>query len=416
MKARHITIIGITVLLLAALMTGVVQALEVGSETPLTVGALENVRDYAPAVSPSSPSYAIDAGRLFAGGPGAWTEIPTPQDVIVNAVALDNQRPDVVYIGAANELAAYRSTDAGRTWLRVSLSDTPGGVTDIAVDSAQRLVYAGTDTAGLFRLRDVGSSVIVGGQLLLDEPVRQVATDSAGTALAFARTDTTLYRAENFGLAWSVVDNLHSTPTSLAIADTAPATVYVGTVDRGVLTSADGQTWSLANDGLGMGPGTQLHIDALAVDPLEPEQIYVAASYLHGGTVVRQTSSRIAFSANGAASWELTGDEMPAAVTDLLPVSGRPGAVYALTSQSRSPIALGDTPSVAANTANPAAAPVTTPAGGANQIPLAWIIAALAALALGLVVTYSLRDRDARPLPQAMSMGPLETQTVNVVG
>ena len=69
-------------------------------------------------------------------------------------------------------------------WLRVPLtSDYIGGVTAIAVDSVQRLVYVGTDTAGLFRLRDVGSSMLVSGQLLLDEPVIEVVADSAGSGL-----------------------------------------------------------------------------------------------------------------------------------------------------------------------------------------------------------------------------------------
>ena len=398
-------------------MTGVVQALETRTEAPAAVTTLENVRDYFPATSHDGSSYAIDAGRLFAGRPGAWTEVRTPQGIIVNAVALDAQRSDVVYIGAANELAVYRSSDAGQTWLRILLSETPGGVTDIAVDSAQRLIYAGTDTAGVFRLRDVGSSVVVGGQLLLDEPVRQVATDSSGIALAFARTDTALYRADNFGLAWSTVDNLHSSPTSVVVANTVPATVYVGTVDRGVLTSTDGQTWTMDNDGLGMGPGTRLRVDALAVDPMQPEQVYAATSFLFGSTAVHQTPSRIASSGDGAANWNMLDAEFTASVTDLLPVSGKPGAVYALTTESRSPLALFDAPAVAASAdVAPAAAPATASSAGGEPIPVAWMIAALAALALGLAVSYELRQRSSRPLPQGFSMAALETQTVNVVG
>ena len=374
------------------------------------------MRDYAAATSAASANYAVDAGRLFAGEPGAWREIQTPQGVIVSAVSPDAQRPQTIYIGAANSLSIYRSTDAGQSWLPIRLSDTPGGVTDIAVDTTQRLVYAGTDTAGVFRLRDVGSSVVVGGQLLLDEPVRQVAADSTGAALAFARTDTALYRAENFGLAWSVVDNLHSSPTSIAIANTTPAAVYVGTADRGVLTSTDGSTWMMANDGLGMAPGTRLHVDALAVDPLQPDQVYVSASFLFGSTVVHQTPSRIASSTNGAAVWDLLDAELTASVTDLLPVSGQPGAVYALTAQSRSPLALFDAPPVAvASAAREIAAAPSTASASTQAIPVAWLIAAAAAVALGLAVSYELRQRSSSPHAQGFSMAALETQTVNVV-
>lgn len=218
-----------------------------------------------------SQSYAIDGGVLFVGGPNGWVEVPTPDGVIVGAVTLDRKHLASLYIGAANALAIYRSAEGGEIWLRVSLSEGYiGGVTDLAVDSAQRLVYVGTDTAGLFRLREVGSTLVVDGYLFLDKPVIEVAADNMGAGLAFARTRDALYRAGNDGLSWVRVENLGSPPTALAIADSNPATIYVGTVDRGLVKSQDGLTWTTANEGLGFVPGSRLQIDALAVDPQQP--------------------------------------------------------------------------------------------------------------------------------------------------
>ena len=180
MKVRYLLMIAITLVMIGALFAGAVQTLE-AQPAPLAVRtSVENVRAYAPAVSVDSLSYVVDGGVLFSGAPGDWTEVRTPADIIVGAVAADSVRPDLLYIGAANELALYRSADAGENWLRIPLSNEVGGVTDIAVDGVQRIVYAGTDTAGVFRLRDVGSSMVVGGQLLLDEPVREVVADSSG--------------------------------------------------------------------------------------------------------------------------------------------------------------------------------------------------------------------------------------------
>lgn len=393
-RKSTISIILLTAILIGAVFTGVVNALNANATVAVKTH-LSNVRAYTPAPAAKSVSYAVDGGVLFAGGPQGWTEITTPENVIVGAVAVDRNAPQTLYIGAANEMTIYRSIDAGSHWLRVPLTqESVGGVTDIAVDSNQRLVYVGTDNAGLFRLRDVGSSMIVSGHLLLTEPVLEVATDNTGAGLAFVRTPWKLYRAENGGLSWVNVDNLGSTPTALAITDGAgqPATVYVGTVDRGLVKSNDGHNWSVANNGLGFVPGSRLHVDALAADPTQPNVLYVATSYLYGSTEVHQNPVGVSLSTTGAQSWMTLQSNDKTAVTELLPVSGETGAVYALTNQSRTPLALGRATLLAANgTSNPAA--VVSNTDVFNTGILAWLVAALAALALLFAIGNDLRSR-----------------------
>ena len=381
MKIRTVLTIAISLLLISAVFVGAVSAYTT-SAAMVDKSALENVRAFAPAVEDGGTSFALDGGELFVGEPGNWIQVRVPRNVIVNAVAIDARNNNVVYIGAANELAIYRSGDAGQRWQRIPLtSDFIGAVTDIAVDSQQRLLYVGTDTAGLFRLRDVGSSVIVSGQLLLDEPVLEVTVDPAGSGLGFARTEWNLYRAEDFGLRWLQVDNLGTVATAVAFAETTPATVYVGTTDRGLLKSADGLTWNTANEGLGMTPGTRLRIDALAVDPLDPNVLYVASSYLFGSTTIHVTPAGVAMSADGAASWAALDVPTDVAVAELLPVSGEVGGAFALMANSRTPLALGNAEMIAE--ANAEAAVVTAakePVTGTSWA--AWIVAGLAALTL----------------------------------
>jgi hypothetical protein len=356
------------------------------------------VRDVAPATIAGHPDLVVDSSGLYVGQPGSWLALPIPPDVIPSAVAVDRRSTDGelqewIYLGAANKLAVYRTGDRGRTWLPVPLSyEYIGGVTDLAIDPVQRLLYVGTDTAGLFRLRDVGSSLIIGGQLLLDDPVRQVAVDATGSGMALARTDWTLYRAENFGLRWSAVENLHSSPTAIVIAGN-PATAYVGTVDRGVLKSGDGRTWTMANAGLGAVPGSRLHVDSLAVDPFQPEVLYVATSFLYGTTEVHQTPSRVAISTDAALAWTPL-DDTPladASVAEILPVGGQTGALYVLTTASRTPAPAGAAEAIVATAPAPAVA-----TGIANGL-LAWVVAGLAAVALGFALVSDLRSR--RPVP-----------------
>ncbi len=444
MHIRHIAILITTIVLLIAVFTGAIQALEQQPAPAHVKMTLENVRDYVPATSDQLPNYAVDGGLLYMGENGRWTEIPTPKDMIVGAVALDKERPGVLYIGAANELTLFKSNDNGQSWITVPLSDAAGGVTDIAVDSQQRIVFVGTDSAGVFRLRDVDSSMVVGGQLLLDEPVRQVVTDNTGQSLAFARTDTALYRADNFGLSWVTVGDLHSAPTAVAIVDTTPATVYVGTVDRGVLVSTDGATFELANEGLGLLPGTRLHVDALAADGMNADRLYVATSYLLGEKSVHESTSTVYRTENSAETWLPIADAADYAsvayITDLIPVSGVEGAVYALGESSRAPVALFDEPALAMNpapsqvTAWPlpdmamqqdttlsmaSSEAATSPNVAANaetgQFPVVWLIAVFAVIALGGLVIVDLRARQASAWREGMQLTPMDTQTATVV-
>jgi len=289
-----ILFIGITVLLLSAVYTSVVSAVSTAllSNTKPT---LENVRDYAPAATAGAVTYAIDGGFLYAGQPNKWVQRPTPPEVVVGAVAVDPSDPQKVYIGAANALTLYWSTDGGQSWRRVPLTDQyVGGITDLAFNSAQRTLYVATDTAGIFRLRDVGTSLILSGQSYLDQPVLEVVSDQSGAGLAFARTEWHLYKAVNNGLQWLALDTLTSAPTALAITEGNPATVYVGTVDRGLLKSQDGYRWETVNAGFIQEAGSRLQIDALAVDPAQPTVLYVASSYLFGHTAVHQTAAGVA--------------------------------------------------------------------------------------------------------------------------
>lgn len=393
MTVRKFFSLSILFILIGTVFAGAVhargQAAEVKAE-------LQNVRAYAPVIADGGRTFAVDGGKLYAGTPGNWINIKVPGDVIVNAVALDASDPNLVYIGAGNELALYRSQDGGASWQRIPLSaEVVGAVTSIAVDSTQRLVYAASDTAGLFRLRDVGTSMILSGHLLVDEPVLEVVADSSGSGQVFARTAWSLYRAEDFGLRWLQVTGLGSAPTALAIAPTTPATIYVGTTDRGLLTSRDGLTWTTANEGLGMSPGTRLTVDALAIDPQQPEVLYVATSYLFGSTTLHTTPVGVAMSVDGAGTWQALAAIGEVAVAELLPVSGETGSVYAVTTASRTPLALGK---AATGEAALAATPVDAPvAAGSPTSVFAWIVAGLALLALLFAVGYDVRRRMQKP-------------------
>lgn len=393
MDLRKFFMIAVTVVLIVSVFAGSANALTEASAAA-NKNALENVRDYA--VATDGLNYAVDGDHLFVGNAAGWTLVETPNDVMVSAVAVDTQTggTDTIYIGAANAMAIYRSLDAGQSWTQFDLgTDTLGMVTEIAVDPVQNLVYVGTDTAGIFRLRDVGSSLTLSNQLLLPERVQEIVIDATGAGMAFARTDNNLYRAENFGLRWATVNNLKSIPTAVAVAG-KDGVVYVGTVDRGLLKSIDGGfSWTLANEGLNVAPGSRLQISALTVDPIQSNVLYVASNYLYGSTTVHNTPSVVALSMNEASTWTVL-DEATAlegTIARLLPVAGDTGAVYALTTASRAPQALGDAPAIVANVDVADTVSATGAAISLNTTVIAWVLAALAALALLYAMASDLR-------------------------
>lgn len=396
MRSRQL----ILALLTLTLMTAALITLDRSTivPTPATQVVLENVRDHRPAQVPGGPEVAVDGGRLLVGRPGHWVEIPAPPAVIVAAVdvvpladANGDPRGEILYIGAANELAVYASRDRGQSWTRGSLTHprvhahVVGGVTALALDPTQQLLYVGTDTAGLFRMRILPTGMVSTAQLLLSEPVRQVVVDRLGRGLVVARTDRALYRGQDHGLRWTEVSGLPTAPTALTLLPGATPQVLIGTADGSLYRSADAITWTLLEHGL----PANLRVDALAADPLDARTVYAALS-----DEDTAEPARLIYSEDGGETWSHLYSEIDARVVALLPVSGRRAAVYALTATSRTPQALGNAPVVIARPPTPVA---EQPKPSATRV-VGWIAAALGALALAFALLIDLMERR-RPFP-----------------
>lgn len=386
----------ITILLLTLALFVKATAIEAAPEPPYQ---LENIRTFTPAPDPTGAAYVIDAGQLYALENGSVAAIALPANVIAGAVATGPVDSSTVYVGAANSLDVYVSHNGGRHWTQIPLdTDAIGGVTALAVDNANRIVYVGTDNDGVHRLRDVGSSLIASAHLLLDEPVQEIVADSTGTGMAFVRTEWNVYRAEELGLSWVTVGDLPSPATAIAIAETSPPTVYVGTASSGVRVSTDGVNWQAANQGLGYTPGTQLYVSDLVVDPAQPQVVYAGTSLIFGSGNARISPIGVAMSTDGGSQWSTLHEIRDAQVADILPVTGKAGSVYALTSASRAPLPIGEALALA-----PAAQPVQAASGLTATEILAWALAGIALAAfLALVVVDLSRPASRRELVPAL--------------
>jgi photosystem II stability/assembly factor-like uncharacterized protein len=260
------------------------------------------VPDYM-ALSPDDPyevyAYAHSMGLLkSSNGGGFWRSLALLRNVGGGAqdpLAVDPCTPTRVYLGDAWQATYSRtlpsvqiSEDGGETW-RVVTWTVPGMP---AGWSGETLAVAPHPT--------------VPGQILAG--VSFFPPDREGPALGG------LYSSTTYGEEWVELDITLpiSGVTGLAYAPSNPAVIYAGTGGTGLLRSANGGVdWDVITSTL----WSAQSIDAIAIHPEDPDQIYVSES---GAVYV---------SDDAGSTW--TDMEVPAYIQSLLFAPSEPPILYA---------------------------------------------------------------------------------------
>jgi len=232
------------------------------------------------AIDPSTPS-TLYAGTTAGAGDGvfkttnagtSWAVmddgLPSPAPVVT--IIVDPASPSTIYAGL-DELGVYRSTDGGGSWSARSNGLSGRRVFALAIDSASGALYAGTD-AGVFKSPDAGSTWT---QTSLTAYVEHLADDPTNRGTLYAGTPNTgMYKTTNGGTTWAAINSgipLPTTVRSVAVAASAPATVYAGAETNGssvfYRTSDGGGTWTATSN---------VGAEALAVSPVDPLTVYAA--------------------------------------------------------------------------------------------------------------------------------------------
>jgi photosystem II stability/assembly factor-like uncharacterized protein len=196
-------------------------------------------------------------------------------------------------------------------------------VTAIAIDpNRPAVLYAGTAGQGVYRFEEgqVGYELVGSSSLPLG--------DIKGLVMG---SDSRLYGLTSEGLfvmvadAWQKLASLPESPVSLVVAPTDPQLLYAGGASSGLYRSSDGgQNWQYAGDGLGLVPGAALRVTALVVDKQDPLHVMAATAY---GLGSRLAAGGIFESRNGGHSWAKLTD-LEDIVTQL---SFHDNAIYAAT-------------------------------------------------------------------------------------
>jgi photosystem II stability/assembly factor-like uncharacterized protein len=262
----------------------------------------------------------------FATAPLAadWTRIG-PDGGPVDAVAAAPSRPSTLYARLSGNLL-FRSTDGGRTWIRIS--DNLLGFTsffDLVVDPLVPARVFALTGEGLFLSNDGGATWFQrnpgGLDPLFDISAVALAVHPRRPATLLASFNHPgalggLYRSTDRGLSWTRND---SWPDELRFIESVPAepdTFWAASGSRRLWRTRDaGQTWTEVSRGI----PPRGRIQALAVDPRAPRTAYASVFLAQGdGAGIYKT-------VNGGDSWRLIRAALP-----LKLIVDAQGVVYAV--------------------------------------------------------------------------------------
>ena len=167
----------------------------------------------------------------------------------VGAVAA---HPDGESVFAGAEDAIYVSRDRGRNWEVLTGDVGTGTTTGFVIDSANPLVmYAAKRGQGVYRSVDGGMSWQLGNSGLTDWVTYDLDLHPQNPSILYLSASSGVFRSVDAGVNWEKLDTPIRT-TELDIDPTSPERMIVTTVESGILRSLDGgESWEPINTGLG---------------------------------------------------------------------------------------------------------------------------------------------------------------------
>jgi photosystem II stability/assembly factor-like uncharacterized protein len=296
------------------------------------------------AIDPHTPTHLYAGTRqgMFRWNGSSWSNVSTGiQWDVMESVAFDVVNSGVIYVGTGGG-GIYKTVDGAATWQHASTGLQALPMEAVAIDPVDpNKVYAATN-GGLTSSTDGGAnwSVVmsrVASVAIIVDPSDPATIYSAGVfdgidktidggatwfeietglglapqfgALAMDPTDPDvlygglvfdkgLFKTVDGGASWTDIEGtlVGNDYYAIAVAPSAPSTVYVGTEIEGIFKSTDaGATWTAVNTGISI--GTFSRIDTIAVHPGDANLVYIAANHPIGfGGLVYKTT-------DGGASW-----------------------------------------------------------------------------------------------------------------
>ncbi len=216
---------------------------------------LSSILVYALTISPKSSQviYGLGYGIKFyksSDGGKSWVTRVLGNQTYQNALALDPENENIIYIGGFHWTASLAARRKGRDrsgWTAVVFKSTNGGQ-----------AWSGI------------TGKIKGTRLYA------LAVDPKTPSRVFAGTDLGLYRSENSGASWTEV--LKADINSVKVISSNPKAVYAGGPSGLYLSLDSGKTWTKSVEGM-----TSKYVQCLDADKAQ-KTIYVGT---YGGSILK---------------------------------------------------------------------------------------------------------------------------------
>ena len=237
----------------------------------------------------SIASIAIDpsnASVLDAAGPGggllsstdsgaSWTSNPALCPTSLAFSIIDPS--DHTHLIAAGPSGYYDSPDSGSSWSLVEPGSPALDVVAVALDPADGShVYAATAASGLWSSPDGGATWDSLCDPAIDPRLLSIAVSNSSPSTIYVGTETGVFKTTNGGANWTSAGLAGDRIAALAVDPTDATHAYAG-IGGGLDSSAfyrttdSGSNWQ--PDTGGMAPGAT--VEAIAVDPVTPSTVYV---------------------------------------------------------------------------------------------------------------------------------------------
>ena len=210
--------------------------------------------------------WAATANGIFVSSDGAatWQQRNNPGGYLAQDLVVDPKQPATAW---ATANTVYKTTNGGSSWSPTSLS----GIGTLAIDPVNSLVvYAGGSSVGLFKTTDGGTAWAGSGLTSVD--IQHIVIDPSSPQTVYVVAGGGPYKSTDGGTTWNPINAglPQDVSVALAIDPQNGSTLYVAGSGRVFKSTDGGASWTdlkLAG----------LNLDALVVDPTDPDTVYVSA-------------------------------------------------------------------------------------------------------------------------------------------